>query len=385
MSFIDNIKNDIEEASARYDLMNDKIMLFESVAYNDYIIKQKEAYLDAYKYGGDVEDYMTESEGDSFGSKVKATINKIIENLKEFLQKCKEKIIELFEKIRESSLVKKLEELFKINPKASNIKVEIEDDSKNRNLLQKLSDSVKKQIARIKSGRISENDKDELDDRDNKIGIIVAASTATAVVTLGAILLMLKKSSKESQNSFTFDPKEFKWADESIDDAEKRYRKYQTYASIENDLDEERRFQNYEPNPWSVTGKKGSTTPLHDSSVRIDKKGSHIDEHGIITHTLRQQTRLEELQAKMQVTHVSSLIEGAKAGISKIGNNNSKAAKSAQGKNEVPTPSVESAYEDSFDADNYFSELCNDIFGEDSSANDDFDTMYSELCNDIFF
>ena len=48
MGFIDNIKNDIEEASARYDLMTDKIMLFESVAYNDYIIKQKEAYLDAY-------------------------------------------------------------------------------------------------------------------------------------------------------------------------------------------------------------------------------------------------------------------------------------------------------------------------------------------------
>ena len=87
MSFIDNIKNDIEEASARYDLMNDKIMLFESVAYNNYIINQKEAYLDAYKYGGDVEDYMTESEGGSFADKIKSTIRKIADALREFLQK----------------------------------------------------------------------------------------------------------------------------------------------------------------------------------------------------------------------------------------------------------------------------------------------------------
>ena len=383
MSFIDNIKNDIEEASARYDLMNDKIMLFESVAYNDYIIKQKEAYLDAYRYGGDVEDYMTESEGASFGSKVKATINKIIENLKEFLQKCKEKIIELFEKIRESSLVKKLEELFKINPKASNIKVEIEDDSKNRNLLQKLSDSVKKQIARIKSGRISENDKDELDDRDNKIGIIVAASIATAVVTLGAILLMLKKSSKESQNSFTFDPKEFKWADESINDSETRHMKFLNTASFENDL--EKAKGGIKPYNHYTTSYKGDASPLHDSSMRIDKKGSYVDKNDIIVHTLRQQTTLEKLQAKMQVTHLSSLIEGAKDGISKIGNNAGKAGESIQGKNEVPSIHVSSAHEDSFDADDYFSELCNDIFGDDTSTEDDFDTMYSELCNDIFF
>jgi len=372
MSFIDNIKNDIEEASARYELMNDKIMLFESVAYNNYIIKQKEAYLDAYKYGGDMENYFTESDGDGFGTRIKSTIKKIGDSLKEFLQKCKEKIIELMQKIRESSLVQKLESLFKANPSASNIKVEITDESKKINLLEKARDSLKKQKARMKSGKISQNDSEEIEERNNKIAVICAASGALIAVTLGAVLMMIKKGPKESQSALKFDADEYKAWEKMVDSADKAWIQEK---EIKLPKDVAKR-------DWNTSA--GNLPNMHKKldSITLD----YTPEMGhIITSAASQESKLQQFIAKLHVNKFSELLNAARTGLSSIGNDAGKSAESVQGKNEVTTPSVESAYEDSFDADDYFSELCNDIFGDDTSTEDDFDTMYSELCNDIFF
>ena len=388
MSFIDNIKNDIEEASARYDLMNDKIMLFESVAYNNYIIKQKEAYLDAYRYGGDVEDYMTESEGGSFADKIKSTIRKIADALREFLQKCKEKIIEMMQKIRESSLVEKLENLFKANPNTSKIKVEIDDNSKKINLLEKARDSLQKQKAKIKSGKISEKDGDEIEDRNNKIAVVVAASAATVAVTLGTILILLKKRTKEANNSLSPEEKAYNEWLKIVDELTTKGKNY--------DMDKDNWGK---PSVINMPGKtedltnyyKPSTSALAVRKTWADSETSNVTvnynpEIGhILTSGAAQESKIKQAIAKLHLSEISNLINAAKIGISTIGNNATEATSKLKGKTKVPTPSVESAYEDSFDADDYFSELCNDIFGDDTSTEDDFDTMYSELCNDIFF
>ena len=136
---------------------------------------------------------------------------------------------------------------------------------------------------------------------------------------------------------------------------------------------------------------KPSTSALAVRKTWADSETSNVTvnynpEIGhILTSGAAQESKIKQAIAKLHLSEISNLINAAKIGISTIGNNATEATSKLKGKTKVPTPSVESAYEDSFDADDYFSELCNDIFGDDTSTEDDFDTMYSERCNDIFF
>lgn len=381
MSFIDNIKNDIEEASARYELMNDKIMLFESVAYNNYIIKQKEAYLDAYKYGGDVEDYMTESEGGSFADKAKATIDKIIEALKEFFEKIKEKVTEIFQKVRESSLIQKVEQLLKINPQAANMKVEYEDNSKLLGFLHKESDDSKKRVARATSGKISKKDADDAEESKNRVAKYIAIGTGVVAVTvtLGFLLAHFKKDGKDIDvNADTRGLENIKKAIEKKRDEiankklDKKITKKMNQMNAIYGLDKEKKLIDH-------------NTVSEDEEEEID----------FLIKLGQTQSDLDKAFAKVKVTRLTNIINSIKAAFSKIGNLGKKNAYDVYHSkdsdfNEVPIPTVdgekptgESSYY-TFDTDDYFSELCNDIFGKDDSS-DDFDTMYSELCNDIFF
>ena len=375
MSFIDNIKNDIEEASARYDIMTDKIMLFESVAYNDYIIKQKEAYLDAYRYGGDVEDYMTESESGSFGSKVKSTIDKMIETLKEFFEKIKEKVTEIFEKIRDTGLVKKLEEIIKANPEAANVKVEYKDNSKLLGFLHKESDNSKKRMSRAISGKVSEKDADEATESKNRVAKYIAIGTGVVAVTvtLGFLLAHLKSDGTDQDTNH--DVKLFEKLRQKIDDL--------SYQREHKKLANNALKLNFPKNKYSKD-ERNEYADLYMNDLSNSELKALID----IGQT---EADLEKEISKTKVTRLTNIIESLRVGSSTISNKFKKNTEQGNGENQVPPPKVDgetitsSAHEDSFDADDYFSELCNDIFGDDSSTEDDFDTMYSELCNDIFF
>ena len=366
MSFIDNIKSEIDEASARYDLMNDKIMLFESVAYNNAIIKQKEAYLDAYKYGGDIEDYMTESESDSFGSKAKSTIDKVIETLKEFFQKIKEKVTEIFEKIRDTGLVKKLEDMIKANPEAANVKVEYKDNSKLLGFLHKESDNSKKRMSRAISGKVSEKDADEAAESKNRVAKYIAIGTGVVLTTVSIGFLIAHLKSDGTDQDINHDVKLFEKLKQKINDLsyQHEHKKLANKALKLNtsSKDEESQYADLYMNGLSNT----------DLKTLIDIGQTEAD--------------LEKEISKTKVTRLTNIIESLRVASSTISNKFKRNTEQNKGKDQVPAPKVESAsYEDSFDADDYFSELCNDIFGEDTSTKDDFDKMYSELCNDIFF
>lgn len=375
MGFIDNIKNDIEEASARYDLMNDKIMLFESVAYNDYIIKQKEAYLDAYRYGGDVEDYMTESESGSFGSKVKSTIDKMIETLKEFFEKIKEKVTEIFEKIRDTGLVKKLEEIIKANPEAANVKVEYKDNSKLLGFLHKESDNSKKRMSRAISGKVSEKDADEATESKNRVAKYIAIGTGVVAVTvtLGFLLAHLKSDGTDQDTNH--DVKLFEKLRQKIDDL--------SYQREHKKLANKALKINFPKDKYSKDEKN-----IYADTYMNDLSNSELKALIDIGQT---EADLEKEISKTKVTRLTNIIESLRVGSSTISNKFKKNTEHSKGENQVSSPKLDgetitsSAHEDSFDADDYFSELCNDIFGDDTSTEDDFDTMYSELCNDIFF
>ena len=332
MSFIDNIKNDIEEASARYDIMTDKIMLFESVAYNDYIIKQKEAYLDAYRYGGDVEDYMTESEGGSFADKAKATIDKIIEALKEFFEKIKEKVTEIFQKVRESSLIQKVEQLLKINPQAANMKVEYEDNSKLLGFLHKESDDSKKRVARAASGKVSKKDADDAEESKNRVAKYIAIGTGVVAVTvtLGFLLAHFKKDGKDIDvNADT----------KGLENIKKAIAKKRDEIANKK-LDKK------------ITKKFNKLNSLYG----FDKEKELIDhntvtevEEGEIDYLIKlgqTQADLDKAFAKTKVTRLTNIINSMKVALSKIGNSGKKNTYNPfhtndSDYNEVPTPRVD--------------------------------------------
>ena len=311
MGFIDNIKNDIEEASARYDLMTDKIMLFESVAYNDYIIKQKEAYLDAYKYGGNVEDYMTESEGGSFADKAKATIDKMIETLKEFFEKIKEKVTEIFQKVRESSLIQKVEQLLKINPQAANMKVEYEDNSKLLGFLHKESDDSKKRVARATSGKISKKDADDAEESKNRVAKYIAIGTGVVAVTvtLGFLLAHFKKDGKDIDvNADTRGLENIKKAI-----AKKRY------EIANKKLDKRNIKKLIKMNSLSLSN--GYDEERENSNHNIIEYKEYLEEHlDFMIKVGQTQSDLDKAFAKAKVTRLTNIINSMKATLSKIGN-----------------------------------------------------------------
>ena len=382
MSFIDNIKNDIEEASARYDLMTDKIMLFESVAYNNYIIKQKEAYLDAYKYGGDYTDYITESEnGSSFAERTKATIDKIIESIKEFFEKIKEKITEIFEKLRSTKLIQNVENLIKSNPKAASVKVDFEDNDKHINFLQDKLEKCKQRLSRMISnkGSASEKDKNENENDDNAVTKYIAIGTGIVIVTVAAGVIINNIRSKGKDVDTTADTKLFESARKLVDDIGKRMNTKKNEKLVKK------------------IGREGLIDKLRGNDdtrdlYLTDKTTEELaDMYRNITKEIGLCAKIQQALAKAKVTRLSNLVSSLTSIGSEISNSVSNVNNKLRGNNKVSQPKVDgetitaSAHEDSFDADDYFSELCNDIFGEDTSTEDDFDTMYSELCNDIFF
>lgn len=337
MSFIDNIKSEIDDASARYDLMNDKIMLFESVAYNDFIIRQKEIELDSYKY-----DYFGEAKNDeieevsaSFKEKIQTAFTKIIENLKEFLEKIKEKIISLFEKIRESSLVTKIEELIKKNPKVANIKVEVKDNSKKTKLLEKEFDGAKKLFSRIKSGRVSEDDKDEIEERNNRVAKIAAVAGATIVITVGAVLASMKLFKKNASQASTDDT--------------------------------------------NLPPRLPSSAPvlLLDAGASVANVKKELSSDTVVTMT-------EYMDALKTGMSEAQKLDPDGSKLKAVLNNTIQVPPTGKPLPRTDKIDALESTQNTFDADNYFSELCNDIFGEDDSS-DDFDKMYSELYDDIFF
>ena len=346
MSFLENIKNEIDQAHDHYSLMSDKIMLFESVIYNDYIIKQKESYLDSYMY--DENYYLTESnDNKSFVEKTKMAINKIIEKLKDFLNTCKEKMIEIFTKIKESNLIKKFESLIKVNPKVGNIKVDVEDNSSKRNFIQKTFDEAQKHLAKIKSGKISDDDVEEIEKRKNKVVVKVAAGAAVVSMSVAAIMIALKQIKSKAEDSTTV--------------------KLLPPGDI-----------------GKIHGRQNTATPP-DVIYASDRNVQDAAIYNSIVNGYNETAYYQSELCKSFLEQLSNYTEALHRAASDAKELALTTSSKTSGKKQLPVIELSSTREYGFDTDDYFSELCNDIFGDDSSTDDDFNTMYEELCNDIFF
>lgn len=381
MNFFETYMNDLDKATAEYEIMNDKIMLFESTAYSDLIIKQKQSQLEYTAYG-----YVTESDDDKakFSDKVKAAITKIVENVKEFLEKCRDKIVELFEKMRESNLIKKVNELLKRDPSAGKIKVEVEDNTEKRRFLRKSKSDAEKDLARIKSGKIKEDDLDNIEDRKNKTAIKLAATAAVVTMTVAGILLAINQFKNDSEDTTSKKAMKCLPAPSSLPNLpspQDEHVMISATGEVADYITADARLSLQDGSNYVRALKTGLAgyLPTGDQNTKVNAgKAFNSKRDDRMDDLLRQ-----EMNRRKPVNTGKALKGGYKeisatAGPIQMGPGNPLPAT-----NTIHALS-ESYDSENFDPDDYFTELCNDVFGTDEPDYDSSDDYFTELCNDVF-
>lgn len=382
MSFLNDIKTEISAASEKFDIRIDKLMLFESTAYNNYNIKEKEIFLEAYKNDDfDNCEYLIESEGESFKEKTKQTIDKIIETVKEFVKKCKDKIMEILAKLRDTGLVKKLEEMIKDNPALGKLKVNYDDVSDAEDEIDKEYEKSKKRVIKLSSGKSSDDDDDDMDNQENKID-----SKFGKGVKIGAIVISVAALIALSYQVF-------KSTSTSVDaDIEKTGK---LVKSLNPDVIDHRTMDLDNETKKKLQDKIAGFALNAKSNADVGKRVRlmTVEQHANITinravRAAKIQAKLGQMKEHVHVEKVVSMGEALKNALSTVADKAKDIGSAVAGAaTKITHFSHESADVDSFDSDSYFSELCNDIFGEsvEESPQTNIDTLYSELCDDIFF
>lgn len=189
------MNNDYIESS----VMLGKVNLFAEACYKDYEINLKKAALKVLKESGTEDDFefLATEAGNAYIEKAKKSIEKIIESVKKFVKQCKEKVMSLIQGENTKKAIDKAEMACKTNPKICGIKVKYQNTDKQVGIIQQGIDSVRKKAVKLKVGKGSEKDSEELDKIDTDTAKKVAAISTVAVVTLGAAIALYKKTSKE--------------------------------------------------------------------------------------------------------------------------------------------------------------------------------------------
>ena len=179
-----------------------KVNLFAEACYKDYEINLKESALKVLKESGTEEDFMflaTEA-GNAYIEKAKKSIEKIIESIKKFIKQCKEKVLSMVRGENTTKAIKKAEMACKTNPKICRMKVHYQDTDKQVGAIQQGIDSIRKKATKLKVGKCSEKDIEELDKIEESTAKKVAAVSVASVITLGAAIAFYKKTAKEIDN-----------------------------------------------------------------------------------------------------------------------------------------------------------------------------------------
>lgn len=179
-----------------------KVNLFAEACYKDYEINLKESALKVLKESGTEGDFMflaTEA-GNAYIEKAKKSIEKIIESVKKFIKQCKEKVLSMVRGENTMKAIKKAEMACKTNPKICRMKVHYQDTDKQVGVIQQGIDSIRKKATKLKVGKCSEKDIEELDKIEESTAKKVAAVSVASVITLGAAIAFYKKTAKEIDN-----------------------------------------------------------------------------------------------------------------------------------------------------------------------------------------
>jgi hypothetical protein len=157
------------------------------------------------KESGNTDDltYLYEEAKEGFIDKAKNAIKKIFDALMNFARTIAEKIKSFFTSKSTKDTIDKIENECKKNPKLKNAKIESPDYDKAEKECDSAISKIKKVVAKVGSGHVSEHDNDTLDEveaTNGKVKKILAAAAATTVTVATAIVtlkVLSKKGNKE--------------------------------------------------------------------------------------------------------------------------------------------------------------------------------------------
>ena len=172
----------------QFDIDMRKLDLYVENAENEYLFACEEASL----YGDD-EELLMEA-GESFGSKLKNFFTSLIQKIRETIAKIIEKLKELFTRKKAEEVAKTIQS----NPELAKQKVQIPDVKKIEDACGKRKLLVKSLIKKAKAGKLTEDELDGAIEKYDKYTKI-AKGAGVVVVTAGAavgLILFSKRSSK---------------------------------------------------------------------------------------------------------------------------------------------------------------------------------------------
>lgn len=177
---------------------------YAEMAVMEAAINVNEAELKVFTESGSDNDllFLYEEAQDGLIGKMMKAVQTIIDSIKEFFVKIKDKIIRLFTKKEVESNINELEKKVKFNPFMRNSKVELENPEKARGVVKAYIDKIKSMIARLRSGDNVTNE--EIDEaHESFIRKHAVALGVTATVTLGAAIVYLRKLIKKSSSDIS--------------------------------------------------------------------------------------------------------------------------------------------------------------------------------------
>lgn len=178
-----------------------KISLFIEHSRREYEINLKEAALKVLKENGTEEDYnflVTEAE-ENFAERVKKAVEKIIETLKEFIERCKDSLVKLVTGDRATEAVDKLDEACKKNKNFADTKIEYNNTDNQIGILEEGIEKIKKKVSKVKSGNGSEDDIEDIREIESSTMKRVAAAAIATTVTLAVGIGLFKKFNSKSE------------------------------------------------------------------------------------------------------------------------------------------------------------------------------------------
>lgn len=193
MTFLEFVQAE-ETAESRFDTIMSKCNAFLEASYNRYNINLKEARLKVLTENGNYDDlvYLENEASEGLLARTKKTVEKIIENLKEFFKNIIDAITGFFDDIKVKNTLKKAEKLSKDNPEIRKMTVEVPDIEAIDKVDSEHCDKTKRRLVRAKTSSISGKDIDDMtaDEADyNKK--ISKAKKATIVISISAVVSLI--------------------------------------------------------------------------------------------------------------------------------------------------------------------------------------------------
>ena len=192
------------ESEKQLNIAITKADIFTEASYKNLEINRQEADLKVLTESGTYDDlnYLYEAASEGFVNKVKKAVEKIADSLVEFIDKIVTKVKAVFGTERAKKTLDAVEKAANSNSKIKNKKITIKDGAKAEKEIQKEIDGLRRKLSRVKAGRVSKADIKSVDETISRINKKkVAIITATAVITVGAGIALLRKLISETDSN----------------------------------------------------------------------------------------------------------------------------------------------------------------------------------------